>query len=248
MSIKFFTFFCLILFSLSKESLQCKAEPMNVILSQWKAGEKVSEKEVAIFGKEKCFVSEEISDSIFCIMKGKSYKKNCNISRCDLRYIKVLHKNLQGETILGEMVCNKAIASDLLDIFRELYDAGYPIERMVLIDNYNADDEASMEANNSSAFNFRFIGGTNKLSNHSKGMAVDINPLYNPYVKGEKVQPSAARRYVNRRDTVTLAIRRGDLCHRLFTQHGFRWGGAWRRLKDYQHFEKGRRRLCGVKA
>ena len=243
MSMKIFTFFCLILFSLSKESLQCKAEPMNVVLSQWKAGEKVSEKEVAIFGKEKCFVSEEISDSIFCIMKGKSYKKNCNISRCDLRYLKVLHKNLQGETILGEMVCNKAIASDLLDIFRELYDAGYPIERMVLIDNYNADDEASMKANNSSSFNFRFIAGTNKLSNHSKGMAVDINPLYNPYVKRRAngtvwVSPECASSYVNRKKKFNYKISGKDLCVKLFKRHGFSWGGDWKSLKDYQHFEK----------
>ena len=179
---------------------------MNVILSQWKAGEKVSEKEVAIFGKEKCFVSEEISDSIFCIMKGKSYKKNCNISRCDLRYIKVLHKNLQGETILGEMVCNKAIASDLLDIFRELYDAGYPIERMVLIDNYNA-------------------------------------PLYNPYVKRKAdgtvwISPECASSYVNRKKKFNYKISGKDLCVKLFKRHGFSWGGDWKSLKDYQHFEK----------
>ena len=132
-----------------------------------------------------------------------------------------------------------AIAADLLSILRQLYRAGYRIGRMVLVDDYGADDLRSMEANNTTCFNFRFVTGSRtRVSRHGMGMAVDINPLYNPYVKGEKVQPSAARRYVNRRDTVTMAIRRGDLCHRLFTQHGFRWGGAWRSLKDYQHFEK----------
>lgn len=243
MSKKAITFLCVMLFSLSQEFQLCKAERLNDIFSQWKAGEKVSEKDVAIFGKENCFVSEEISDSIFRIMKGKSFKKNCTIPRSDLRYIKVLHKNLQGETMLGEMVCNKAIASDLLVIFQKLYDASYPIERMVLIDSYNADDISSMEANNSSSFNFRFVSGTNKLSKHSEGMAVDINPLYNPYVKKRAdgtvvVSPESATPHVNRKKSFQYKICRNDLCVKLFKQHGFSWGGDWKSLKDYQHFEK----------
>ena len=103
--------------------------------------------------------------------------------RSELRYLRGLHRNLAGETLLGELVCNEAISGDLLEIFRALYDAAYPIERMVLIDEYDAQDGPSIRANNSSAFNFRFIAGTGVLSNHSRGMAVDINPLYTPYVK-----------------------------------------------------------------
>ncbi len=101
------------------------------------------------------------------------------------------------------MVCNRLIADDLLEIFRTLFDARYPIERMVLIDEYDADDERSMQNNNSSAFNFRFIAGTDKLSNHSRGLAVDINPLYNPCVRRRTdgslfVSPEAARPYADR--------------------------------------------------
>ena len=233
----------MVLFLFPQDNLVGKEASPPVVLTQWRAGEKVSEMDVAIFGKENCFVSEMIPDSIFRIMKGKSYKKNCTIHRSELRYLKVLHKNLQGESMLGEMVCNKAIASDLLTIFRKLYDAGYPIERMVLIDNYNADDVASMEANNSSSFNFRYIASTKKLSKHSEGMAIDINPLYNPYVKKRAdgtilVSPECAGSYVNRKKNFNYKISGNNLCVKLFKQYGFSWGGDWKSVKDYQHFEK----------
>lgn len=216
---------------------------MSLAMAIWKAGETVSENEVAKVGIENCFTAEEISDSVFQVMKGKSYKDNCTIPRGDLRYVRVLHKNLSGETMVGELVCNKAITADLLDIFKKLYAANYPIERMVLIDNYNADDDPSMEANNSSAFNFRFIAGTKKLSNHSTGMAIDINPLYNPYVKRRAdgsfyVSPEKGRKYANRSKAFDYKLHNGDLCVKLFKEHGFTWGGDWQSLKDYQHFEK----------
>ena len=145
--------------------------------------------------------------------------------------------------MLGELVCNKAVAADFIDIFRTLYDARYPIERMVLIDNYNAQDDPSMEANNSSCFNFRFIAGTTTLSNHSMGMAIDINPLYNPYVKQRTngtlyVSPESGRPYADRNRQFDYKIDHNDLCYKLFKQHGFTWGGDWTSLKDYQHFEK----------
>ena len=127
------------------------------------------------------FQSEEISDEVFARIEGKSFKKECTTPRKDLRYLRVLHYNKVGEELEGELICHKDIAEDLLDIFRKLHEARYPIERMVLVDEYGADDEASMMDNNSSAFNFRFISGTRSLSRHSRGMAIDINPLYNPY-------------------------------------------------------------------
>ena len=115
----------------------------------------------------------------------------------------MLHYNLKGEICLGELVCNKAISNDLIEIFQALYKARYPIERMVLIDEYNAEDNRSMEANNSSCFNFRLVPGTRKLSNHSKGLAIDINPLYNPYVKTNKngkiiISPEKGKKYADK--------------------------------------------------
>lgn len=188
------------------------------------------------------FSQQEITDSIFARIEGKSFKENCTTPREDLRYLKVMHYNNEGEVLEGELICHKDIADDLLSIFSELYKAKYPIERMVLIDEYDADDEASMRANNTSAFNFRPASGMRRLSKHSTGMAIDINPLYNPLVKhregGTKVYPSTATPYIDRTQDFPYKIVKGDLCYRLFKKHGFSWGGDWNSSKDYQHFEK----------
>ena len=184
------------------------------------------------------FSISELSDSVFERMQGKSYPKGCTVKREELRYLTILHVDAKGKVHQGELVCNKAIASDLITIFKELYKAKYPIERMQLIDNYDADDERSMRANNTSCFCYRQINGSHKLSKHSQGLAIDINPLYNPCVKGQHVQPATGRRYANRKIRFDYKIERGDLLWQLFTAHGFRWGGAWRSLKDWQHFEK----------
>ena len=188
------------------------------------------------------FYAIPIPDEIFAKMQGKSYKDDCTIPRDDLRYIHVLHKNIEGETLEGEMVCNKLIAEDLLEIFRELYEQSYPIEKMRLIDEYDANDELSMTDNNSSCFNYRTISHTNKISKHGLGIAVDINTLYNPYTKvvdGERIiEPAAGAPYLDRDADFPYKIERGDLCYNLFISHGFEWGGDWPDRKDYQHFEK----------
>lgn len=218
------------------------AEPEQEVcetLLRWKAGESVSEEEVKAFGLNKCFGSEVLSDAVFERMQGCSFPAGCTMSRDELRYLHVLHVNFAGEIILGEMVCHKDLAEDLVEIFRALFEANYPIERMQLVDDFGADDEASMRANNSSAFNFRYVNGTRMLSNHSKGRAVDINPLYNPHVtRGGKVSPSEGKAYADRSGDFPYKISRDDLCCRLFFAHGFTWGGDWNSSKDYQHFEK----------
>ncbi|WP_297906218.1 M15 family metallopeptidase [uncultured Parabacteroides sp.] len=113
---------------------------------------------------------------------------------------------------------------------------------MVLVDEYNADDERSMQANNSSSFNFRFIHGTSKLSTHSMGYAIDINPKYNPYVKESNgkiiYSPENAKEYIDRSANFPYKIDHNDLCFKEFKKRGFTWGGDWSHLKDYQHFEK----------
>ena len=188
------------------------------------------------------FYVSEIPDDIFTKMQGKSYKADCTVPREDLRYVHVLHTGFDGETKEGELVVNKAIADDVCDIFEKLYEANYPIEKIRLVDEYDADDEASMSDNNSSAFNFRFISHTTKISRHGLGMAVDINTLYNPYVKTvdgrRSVEPANAADYVDRSVDFPYKIDHDDLCYQLFTEHGFTWGGDWNHSKDYQHFEK----------
>ena len=157
-------------------------------------------------------------------------------------FVHVLHMGFDGQTKEGELVVNKAIADDVLAIFEELYQADYPIEKVELVDAYNADDEESMSHNNSSAFNFRFISHTTKISKHGLGMAVDINTLYNPYVKtvdGKlSIEPANATAYVDRSKDFPYKIDHDDLCYKLFTKYGFTWGGDWTHSKDYQHFER----------
>ena len=189
------------------------------------------------------FFSQPIPDSVFQRMQGRSWPEGCTIRRADLRYLRLSHYDAEKRQHVGEMVCNKAIADDLLDIFRELYRQQYPIQRIRLIDDYDASDERSMRDNNSSCFCYRRISGTTKLSKHAQGMAVDINTLYNPYVRTGKngrriVEPATATKYVDRRKSFPYKIVKGDLLHRLFLQHGFKWGGSWRTMKDWQHFEK----------
>ena len=211
-------------------------------LECWKAGNVVTLAEVEQFGVDNCFVVCQINDKTFARMRGKSYKAECTFPLSELRYIKALHVTQDGAILMGEMVVNRAIAQDVVTILRRLYEEEYPIERMVLVDEYNADDELSMRANNSSAFNYRHTPGGTRLSAHSRGMAVDINPLYNPYVKHYPdrtyVAPATARDYVNRYGAFPYKIEREDLCCRLFLEHGFEWGGDYKTIKDYQHFEK----------
>ena len=197
---------------------------------------------VSFASDDKDFYVIEINDAIFSRIKGKSHKDNCTVPLSELRYLHVLHIGFDGETHEGELICNVSIADDLLDIFKKLYEAKYQIEKIRLVDEYNADDELSMRDNNSSCFNFRFISHTTKVSKHGLGIAVDINTLYNPYVKtvdGKRIiEPATAGEYVDRTKNFPHKIDENDLCYKLFTEHGFEWGGHWKTVKDYQHFEK----------
>lgn len=157
--------------------------------------------------------------------------------------LKVQHVDFEGRTHEGTLICNRTIAQDLREIFAELYRQCYPIERIRPISEYGNDDERSMQANNTSCYCYRPIAGSTKLSKHAQGLAVDINPLYNPCVRRNKdgtlkIEPSTGHPYVNRQKSFRYKITTHDLCYSLFIQHGFRWGGSWKSLKDYQHFEK----------
>ena len=200
-----------------------------------------AESEAAVPDAEEAFYMTEISDALFARMEGKTFKADCTLPREDLRYLHVLHVDGAGEVHEGEMVVNYHIAEDVLEILRKLYEAGYPIERMRLMDEYDADDETAMRDNNSSCFNFRFISHTTRVSKHGLGLAVDINTLYNPYTRvadGVRiVEPATGEAYLDREADFPYKITEGDLCWQLFAEHGFIWGGSWKNRKDYQHFE-----------
>ena len=184
------------------------------------------------------FASQPIPEKVKARMQGKSMKDKTNIGYDDLRYLTLYHYDFDNHIQQGEMVCNKAIAHDLLCIFRTLFAETYPINSIRLVDDFDASDEASMQANNTSCFNYRTIAGSHKLSRHAFGMAVDINPLQNPCVKGTRIRPSTATDYVDRSKQFPHKIDDNDLCKKTFESYGFRWGGRWRSVKDYQHFEK----------
>lgn len=187
------------------------------------------------------FYIKPIPNDIFEKMQGKSYKENCTVPREELRYLHILHVGFDNNTHEGELIVNKRIAEDVLEIFKKLYKAGYQIEKVRLIDEYNALDELSMRDNNSSAFNFRYISYLTTLSKHAMGLAVDINTLYNPYIKQVdgrlNIEPANAVQYVDRNRQFPHKIDHDDLCYKLFTKYGFEWGGDWEDSKDYQHFE-----------
>jgi len=205
----------------------------------WKAGAVISEETLNTVGIDCFFSSEPLSDDVFRRMQGKSWKADCTLKRSELRYLRLLHRNAGGQAQCGEMVVNSRIAERVLRIFRQLFDLNYKIERIVLVDDYGADDERSMQANNTSAFNFRTIRGTKRVSKHGCGLAIDLNPRYNPCVKGNHIEPANGRAYAYRRDGRTFAykIDHNDAAYKLFRKEGFSWGGDWKSSKDYQHFE-----------
>ena len=208
-------------------------------LVRWPSGCVLSQMQLEMYGgADSFFFIDEIDDDTFSRIDGVSFGSGCTTRRCDLRLLHLLHRNFYGRAQVGEMICNKSVADDLLKIFRELYDAGYPIEKIYLIDEYGADDNRSMADNNTSCFNFRRKPGMQELSMHARGLAVDINPLYNPYVKGAHVEPVSGAVYADRKRKCPYYIRKGDACHAAFTRRGWKWGGSWRSAQDWQHFEK----------
>lgn len=201
------------------------------------------------------FTSSELTEVQKEAMNGKSYIENPDISYDDLRYIKVLHYNFYHQIQVGELVVNQAIAEDCRQIFMELFQEEYEINSMYLIDRYYEKDQArngeqvdisSINDDNTSAFHYRKIAGTEVLSNHAYGMAIDINPLENPYVKEANLQQTVAspykdyNSYKDRTAQRAHMISKDDACYRIFKAHGFQWGGEWNGNKDYQHFEKDR--------
>lgn len=145
------------------------------------------------------FVAQPVPEMVQALMQGRSMPQSATINFDELRYLTVFHYDYDGHIRKGELVCNKTIAHDLLCIFRALFSRAYPINSIRLVDDFSASDEASMQANNTSCFNYRTVARSKTLSKHALGLAVDINPLENPYVKGSFIQPCTATNYVDRK-------------------------------------------------
>lgn len=195
---------------------------------------------------EEGFYYEPLTESVKQRITGISYPESgCTVPYEDLNYVGLMYIDFEGQEQTGELICNKAIAQDMVEIFHELYRNDYRLESVRLIDEYAGDDTASMAENNTSCFNYRVVDGTSNLSKHAYGLAIDVNPYYNPYVVfhrnedgSDYISPPGSEIYADRSQSFAYKIDENDLCYRLFTEHGFTWGGNWNSTKDYQHFQK----------
>lgn len=238
-------------YNTSKESVMDTADNPDADVQQSKTDdEKHGGKEDMTRNPERTtyqdgFYYEPLSEDIKQKITGISYPETgCTVPYEDLNYVGLLYIDFDGEAQEGELICNKAIAQDMVEIFYELFQNDYRIERIRLIDEYGGDDTLSMEDNNTSCFNYRVVDGTTNLSKHALGCAIDINPFYNPYVVYNKngngdtyISPKGSEVYADRSRDFPYKIDENDLCYKLFTAHGFTWGGNWNSSKDYQHFQ-----------
>jgi poly-gamma-glutamate synthesis protein (capsule biosynthesis protein) len=179
------------------------------------------------------------------MIKGDSWRKGCPVSLHNLRYLQMSHLNFKGQTSMGEMIVHKDVADEVVYMFEELYNMNYAINKMHLVSDYKANDWQSIESDNTSAFNCRRATGKKTWSKHSYGKAIDINPIANPYIsKTGYISHKASYKYKKRRhvDINNLADRAlllpNDPATKLFKSYGWKWGGDWTRVRDYQHFSK----------
>ena len=167
-----------------------------------------------------------------------SWRPGCPVPLEDLRYVTVTHHGFaSGEVAQGELVVHADVADGVVSVFRTLFEAGYPIRSMRLVDDFGASDDDSMAADNTSAFNCRAITGGTEWSQHAYGRAIDLNPVENPYVRGRHVAPSEGRAFADRSPSPGV-IQPDDAVVRAFEAIGWSWGGAWSSPVDYQHFSQ----------
>ena len=189
-------------------------------------------------------------DAVYQRIYGQSYVDNNDISLSDLRYLTMLHVNFDGRYQVGEMIVNAEVASQVTDIFLQLLEARYEIYSMYLIDDFwvgngTDSDTNSIDHNNTSCFCYRPATGSSRISRHALGLAIDINPQQNPYVRIlsdgslDYAHENAAEFVSNRTSDMPHVITYDDYAYQLFTSYGWTWGGSWDNPKDYQHFQYG---------
>jgi D-alanyl-D-alanine carboxypeptidase len=167
-----------------------------------------------------------------------SYRAGCPVAPAELRTVRLSYWGFDGRAHAGLLVVNRRVTGDVVTVFRRLYRARFPIRRMVPVSRYRGSDDASAAADNTSGFNCRPAVGstTGSWSMHAYGLAIDVNPVENPYLLGSRVLPPAGRRYVDRaRRRPGMAVAGGVLVE-AFARVGWKWGGTWAASPDYQHF------------
>jgi|HubBroStandDraft_6_1064221.scaffolds.fasta_scaffold174384_3 hypothetical protein len=177
-----------------------------------------------------------LSDAVRARITGVSWRDDRRCPRYDeLAYVTVAHVTMTGEVGEGELVVAAALAVRAVELFRRLYAIGFPIRQIHLVDDYGASDDASMAADNSSAFNFRVVAGTDVLSQHARGRAIDLNPVENPWRKPDRIEPPAGIEYADRRKIRHgMIVRPGPVVAAL-DELGWEWGGDWQHARDDHH-------------
>jgi hypothetical protein len=167
-----------------------------------------------------------------------SWRSGCPVAPSALRRVRLSHWGFDGQVHTGALVVNESAVPDVVVVFRRLYRARFPVRRMRPIDAYGGDDERSLAADNTAGFNCRYaVGpGPRRWSTHAYGLAIDVNPVENPYLEGGRVHPRAGRAYLNRSKFRPGMAVRGRVLVRAFAAVGWQWGGRWRGTPDYQHF------------
>jgi hypothetical protein len=172
-------------------------------------------------------------------MLNNSWHSRCPVPLHQLRAVTVTYWGFDQQTHQGILIVNQRVAQQVLDIFHDLFSNHFVIAKINPMDKYNGDDDLAMADDNTSAFNCRTMRNTtNTFSLHSYGMAIDINPLFNPYVRGSDIAPPQGKKYLNRNSVVPGMIVKDDAAYQAFISRGWSWGGNWKHSKDYSHFEK----------
>jgi hypothetical protein len=170
-------------------------------------------------------------------MTGVSWHEGCPVPIADLRHLQLDHVGFDGHRHRGELVLHADAAEAVLQAFRLMYEARFPIERVALVDVAGGSDDAAMAANLTTAFNCRAVTGGSGWSEHAYGRAIDINPIQNPYISSRgTVLPPAGAAYRDRTSGAIGLIAEGGPAVAAFDSVGWHWGGRWRSIKDYQHF------------
>lgn len=164
------------------------------------------------------------------------WRRGCPVALSRLRHVSLRYIGCGGRARRGALVVNASVAGEVVGAFRELYRARFPIRRMRPIQAYGGDDFASIEADNTSAFNCRSATGSSNWSQHAYGRAIDINPIENPYVSGGRTSHPASVPYLDRRRVRAGMAVDGGVLVRAFESRGWEWGGRWSGTIDYQHF------------
>lgn len=180
---------------------------------------------------------EPIDAALRARMTGVSWRPGCPVGFAELRLLTVRHWGFDGEPRRGRLVVHRDSARPILGVMRKLYRLHFPIRRMRLVDAYGADDHRSMDADNTSGFNCRFVAGTSRWSEHAYGHAIDVNPVENPYADSDGyVSPPAGAPYRDRSQRAPGLIHRKGPVVAAFAAASWEWGGNWSWPKDYQHF------------